>query len=197
MAEFQDKLLDHDADGIQEYDNPLPGWLNAILWGAIVFSVLYIAFYALTFAPDSYTAQLRADTIEHRAELQAYFDENPLVPPSAEELLAGVSDPEVIAVGRARYLKNCASCHGENAQGLIGPNLTDAYWLHGGRVTQVFYTLVKGVAAKGMPPWGRAIAPEEIAALTSYIRSIQGSNPPDAKSAEGELFEAEPVPGAR
>jgi cytochrome c oxidase cbb3-type subunit 3 len=196
MAEYQDKLLDHDADGILEYDNPMPGWLMAILWGAMVFSVLYIAFYALAFSPDSYEAQLRETTIGHRASLQAYFDENPLVPPSAEELLAGVNDPEVVELGRSRFVKNCASCHGALAQGLIGPNLTDEYWLHGGKVAQVFQVVVKGVAAKGMPPWGRAIAPEEIAALTSYIRSIQGSNPPDAKQAEGERFEAEPVPGA-
>jgi cytochrome c oxidase cbb3-type subunit 3 len=194
MAEFHDKLTGHQVDGIEEYDNPLPGWLNAILWGSIVFAVLYLAFYALAFAPDSYDAQLRNDTIDHRAELQAYFDANPLVPPSSAELLAGATNPEVIELGRTRYAKTCASCHGELGQGLIGPNLTDDYWLHGGKVTQIFTTLVKGVPAKGMPPWGRSIPPEEIAALASYIRSINGSEPPNPKIAEGQGETAEPLP---
>jgi len=194
MAQYEDKLIDHDIDGIKEYDNPLPGWLMAILWGALVFSVLYIGFYALAFAPASYDAELRTDTIADRADLQEYFDANPLVPPSTAELLAGANNPEVIELGRTRFAKTCASCHGEQAQGLIGPNLTDERWLHGGNVTQIFTTLVKGVPAKGMPPWGRAIPPEELAALVSFIRSQHDSKPPNPKPAEGQVVAVEPLP---
>jgi cytochrome c oxidase cbb3-type subunit 3 len=194
MAEYQDRLLDHDADGIQEYDNPLPGWLMAILWGSMIFSALYIAFFALAFAPASYESQFRGWYLDHRADMQAYFDANPLVPPSAEELLAGATNEATLAVGRDRFAKTCASCHGENAQGLIGPNLTDDYWIHGGAVVKVFNTIVKGVPAKGMPPWGRALSPEELGGLSSYIRSLRGSNPPEPKAPEGNKEAAEPLP---
>ena len=193
MAQYEDKVL-HDVDGIQEYDNPMPGWLNAIFWGSIVFSILYMAFYALAFGENTMDSELRSDTADDLAAIQAYFDANPLVPPTASALLAGVGDPAVLALGRDRYARTCASCHGDAGQGLIGPNLTDRYWLHGGQVTQVFQTLVKGVPAKGMPPWGRAIAPEDLAALVSYIRSIQGTEPPDARPPEGEAVSPEPLP---
>jgi len=192
--QYPDKVL-HDVDGIEEYDNPLPGWLNAILYGSIVFSVLYIMYYALSFAPASYKSEYRHETVSARAELQKYFDENPLVPPSAAALLTGASDPAVIKLGKERFAKTCASCHGEAAQGLIGPNLTDNAWLHGGKVTQVFSTIAKGVPARGMPPWGRAIAPDELAALVSYIRSVQGSKPADPKAPEGNIVEAEALTG--
>jgi len=194
MADYEDKLLDHDVDGIREYDNPLPGWLMGILWGAIVFSIIYLGYYALSFGTDDYGAELRGDTVERRAELQAYFDANPLEPPAAEELLAGAKNAEIIAKGSERFQKSCASCHGEAAQGLIGPNLTDDQWLHGGQVLQIFSVLVKGVPEKGMPPWGRALPPEELAALVSYIRSVQGSNPANPKPPEGETVAPEPLP---
>jgi cytochrome c oxidase cbb3-type subunit 3 len=196
MPQYEDKVLEHAADGIQEYDNPMPGWLIGILWAAIVFSVLYLGFYALSFGPTSMKAEYRNEAIVDRAELQAYYDANPLVPPSAEQLLAGATKKEVLALGQARFTKTCAACHGEQAQGLIGPNLTDERWLHGGQVTQIFTTLVKGVPAKGMPPWGRAIAPEELAALVSFIRSAQGSSPPNPKPPEGEAVPPEPLPGS-
>lgn len=195
MARYEDKVI-HDIDGIEEYDNPMPGWLMAILWGALVFSVLYIMFYALAFGDGRKDSEARAEAIQRRAAVQEYFDENPLVPPTAADLLAGAADREVLDRGKARFIKTCASCHGEEAQGLIGPNLCDESWLHGGQVTQIFNTIAKGVPAKGMPPWGRAIAPEELSALVSYLRSLQGSTPADPKKAEGERCEPEPIPGA-
>ena len=194
MADYEDKLLDHDLDGIREYDNPLPGWLMGILWGALIFSILYLGYYALSFGTDDGVAEYRADTIAQRAEMQAYFDKNPLEPPAAEDLLGGAKTAEIIAKGKERFIKTCASCHGEAAQGLIGPNLTDDRWLHGGQVLQIFNTIAKGVPAKGMPPWGRALPPDELAALVSFIRSIQGSTPPDPKPPEGVAVLPEPLP---
>lgn len=193
MAQYEDKVLHHDVDGIREYDNPLPGWLSAILWGNLVFAVLYLGFHALAFGPVSMEAEYRDEQVAERARLQAYFAANPLVPPTTKELLAGAQSPEVLEVGRARFAKTCAACHGEQAQGLIGPNLTDSHWLHGGKVSQIFTTVVKGVPAKGMPPWGRAIPPKELAALVSFIRSVHGTSPPGAKGPEGKVEEPEPL----
>jgi len=195
MARYEDRVI-HAVDGIEEYNNPMPGWLMSILWGALLFSVLYIMFYALAFGDGGMDSLARAEALQERAAVQDYFDKNPLVAPTAEELLAGAADPAVLEVGRTRFVKTCASCHGDDAQGLIGPNLCDEHWLHGGDVAKIFTTVAKGVPAKGMPPWGRAIAPEEISALVSYIRSLQGSRPADAKGAEGERYEPEPIPGA-
>jgi cytochrome c oxidase cbb3-type subunit 3 len=194
MADYEDKLLDHDIDGIKEYDNAMPGWLLGILWGAILFSILYLGYYALSFGGGGMTSQYRDESIARRAEVQAYFDKHPIAAPAAAELLAGVKQPEVLARGKARFLKTCASCHGEAAQGLIGPNLTDDRWIHGGQVVQIFDTIAKGVPAKGMPTWGRSIPPAEIAALVSYVRSLAGSNPPNAKAPEGVAVEPEPLP---
>jgi cytochrome c oxidase cbb3-type subunit 3 len=194
MAQFEDKVL-HELDGIKEYDNPMPGWLMAIWWGSLIFSAAYLIFYALSFGEGSMEAEYRADTQRALSSVQAHFDANPLVPPSPATLLAGVKDQAVLDAGAARFERSCASCHGAQAQGLIGPNLTDDRWIHGGSVDQVFQSVAKGWPAKGMPPWGRAMKPEELAAVVSYVRSLQGTTPPNAKAPEGEPFAPEPVPG--
>ena len=195
MAEYEDKVL-HELDGIKEYDNPMPGWLMAIWWGSLIFSAAYLIFYALSFGEGSMESEYRAEAQQALTEVQAHFDANPLVPPTPAELLAGAKDPAVLEKGATRFARTCASCHGEKAQGLIGPNLTDDRWIHGGSVGQIFQSVAKGWPAKGMPPWGRVVKPDDLSALVSYVRSLQGSNPPSAKPAEGEPFAPEPIPGS-
>ena len=194
MAEYDDKVL-HELDGIKEYDNPMPAWLMAIWWGSLIFAAAYLGFYALSFGEGSMEAEYRGATQQAVTAVDAYFDANPLVPPSPADLLAGAGNPAVLEMGAARFARTCASCHGEKAQGLIGPNLTDDRWIHGGTVEQIFQSVAKGWPAKGMPPWGRAVKPEELSALVSYVRSVQGSNPPNARAPEGDRVVPEPIPG--
>jgi cytochrome c oxidase cbb3-type subunit 3 len=195
MAQYEDKVL-HELDGIKEYDNPMPGWLMAIWWGSLIFAAAYLIFYALSFGEGTMEAEYRGETQQALTATQAYFDAHPIVPPKPADLLAGAKNAAVLDVGAARFTRSCAPCHGPNAQGLIGPNLTDDRWIHGGSVEQIFQTIAKGWPAKGMPPWGRALKPEELSALVSYVRSLQGSNPANAKPPEGDPFAPEPIPGS-
>jgi cytochrome c oxidase cbb3-type subunit 3 len=194
MAQYEDKVL-HELDGIREYDNPMPGWLMAIWWGSLIFSAAYIVFFALSFGEGSMESEYRSDAQKAVSTIDAYYAVHPLVPPTAAELLSGAANPEVLQKAAARFGRTCAPCHGEKAQGLIGPNLTDDRWLHGGAVEQIFQTIAKGWPSKGMPPWGRALKPEEISALVSYVRSLQGSNPANPKPPEGDRAVPEPIPG--
>lgn len=194
MAQYDDRVL-HELDGIKEYDNPMPGWLMAILWGSLIFSAGYLMFFALNFGEGTMEAEYRQETQRAVTSVQAYFDANPLVPPKPADLLAGATNAAVIEAGADRFARSCAACHGEQAQGLIGPNLTDDRWLHGGAVDQVFQTIAKGWPAKGMPPWGRALPADELSALVSYVRSLQGSMPPNPRAPEGDVFASEPIPG--
>jgi len=193
MAKYEDKVL-HELDGIREYDNPMPGWLMAIWWGSLFFAAGYLIFYALSFGEGSNEAEYRAQNQQAAVEVQAYFDAHPLVPPSPAQLLSNVKNAAIVGMGESRFVRSCAPCHGDHAQGLIGPNLTDDRWLRGGSVEQIFQTIAKGSPAKGMPPWGRALRPEELSALVSYVRSLQGSNPANGRPPEGDLFVAEPIP---
>ena len=100
-----------------------------------------------------------------------------------------VSDAAVLASGKGVFsTSTCITCHGEHAEGKagLGPNLTDDYWLHGGKINNVFKTIKYGVPAKGMPTWEKKLSPKQISDVANYIKSLHGTNPPNAKEPQGD-----------
>jgi cytochrome c oxidase cbb3-type subunit 3 len=187
QANDRDRILDHEYDGIQEYDNPMPRWWVNIFWATIVFAVLY----AIGIGPIGTGAGRIA---RYEAAVAAAKAREPKGGGAmdAGQLAALAADPTTLALGEATYAKNCASCHRPDGGGLIGPNLTDHHWLHGGSLIEVYRTVNEGVLARGMPAWGKMLKPDEIAAVTAYVASLRGSNPADARPPQGELVTGAP-----
>ena len=182
MAEQQDdKLLDHSYDGIQEFDNPMPRWWVWVFWATIIFSVAYYFLPAPFGEGPGMIAQYEADVAKHQAAQAAQV--TPAV--SDEQLTQLAANAAALADGKTVYETNCAACHRADGGGLIGPNLTDAQWIHGGTPTQVHHTIAVGVLEKGMPPWERILKPEQLNNVTAYVLSLRGSNPPNPKAPEG------------
>jgi cytochrome c oxidase cbb3-type subunit 3 len=182
MAKQQDDshLIEHSYDGIQEYDNPLPRWWVYLFYATIVFSILYVLNVPGIGAGTGRMAQYEADV----AAWKAAHPE----PPAANtpgDLAALAADPTAIADGKAVYATNCVPCHRVDGGGSIGPNLTDGFWIHGGTLPDLHKTITDGVLAKGMPNWGRILRPEQVNAVTVYVASLAGSNPPSPKPPEG------------
>lgn len=178
--DHEDKLLDHEYDGIQEYDNPLPTWWKNIFWVTIIFSVLYAINIGPVGSGPGWLALYEQDVAEAKARF-------PQAPGQAtpEQLAQLARDPKVVALGKETYERNCAACHRADGGGLIGPNLTDAYWLHGGRPEQVLRTVQEGVLAKGMPAWSKVLKPDQVSAVVAYIGTLKGSAVKDGKAPEG------------
>jgi cytochrome c oxidase cbb3-type subunit 3 len=99
-----------------------------------------------------------------------------------------VKDSAKVKAGKDLFQVRCVACHGASGQGLIGPNLTDEYWLHGGKLTDISNTITNGVSDKGMPPWGPVMTADQIHSVVAFIRSIRGTNPSGAKAPQGELY---------
>ena len=190
-----DRLVGHAYDGIQEYDNPLPGWWVWIFVATIVFSAAYGAYYQLGPGPSEvaeYEAEARIAR-ERAAALAAKAGVQ-----SDETIAAGARDAGAMAKAKETFVARCAVCHGPQGQGLIGPNLTDDYWLHGGRPTEILKIISDGVVEKGMIPWKDMLSPPEIRALAAYIGTLRGSNPPSPKPPQGDRVAASgPGPAGR
>lgn len=93
--------------------------------------------------------------------------------------------PPDVAVGRAVFVRSCAPCHREDGGGAVGPNLTDSYWIHGGRPEEIHRTVRDGVAAKGMPAWGRVLSPYKLSSTVAYVTSLRGTDPRKPKGPQG------------
>lgn len=99
--------------------------------------------------------------------------------------LAESKDADVLKRGERLYFNNCTPCHGQLAQGVIGPNLTDEYWLHGGTTQDLLNSVIEGIPDKGMRSWKWDLTPKDMASIVAYVNSLNGSNPPNAKEPQG------------
>ena len=177
-------LLDHEYDGIREYDNPMPRWWLWIFYATIVYSVLYWFNVPGIGIGQGQIADYEAEMAAagaRSAELAALR-----TGPTDASLLAMTEDQSVLELGATTYVQMCASCHAVDGGGLIGPNLVDDYWIHGNSPLEIHRIIEEGVLPKGMPAWGTMLRPEQVDAMTAYIISIAGSVPANPRVPEGE-----------
>ncbi|WP_244535939.1 cbb3-type cytochrome c oxidase N-terminal domain-containing protein [Hymenobacter psychrotolerans] len=180
-GEVRDELLDHDYDGIHEFDNDLPPWWKYSFYATILFAVAYVGYYHVAQAGPLQGAEY--ETEMRQAAL--------LVSPDADDpnkltTYQALATPADLSEGKSIYASNCAACHGQSAEGKVGPNLTDEYWLHGGEVNHVYKTVKFGVTSKGMVAWKGKLSGKQILQVSSYILSLQGTKPAGAKEPQGE-----------
>ncbi len=182
------RLMRHAYDGIREYDNPLPGWWKAIFYATIVFAAGYGVYYHVGHwgkTPDD----------KYRAALAVYEGQKQIREQAEaanvnEQVLATKSkDPATLAAGHAIFVQRCVTCHNNEGQGLIGPNLTDLYSLHGDTRLHIYNTVKGGVPGTAMLAWGEQMAPADVVAVASYAISLRGKNLP-GKQREGQPVQA-------
>lgn len=185
VSKEQDIMLNHEYDGIKELNNSVPPWLNYIFIGSLVFSIFYLLhFHVLGTGMsqfDEYSQEMEVASMEMELLLKsgAFI---------TEENVTQLEDEESLTSAKERFTKDCTPCHGVNGEGTIGPNLTDDYWIHGGKISDIFHTIKVGVPEKGMVAWGTQLNPKQMQELASYVMTLRGTNPPNGKAPEGELF---------
>ncbi|RNI21797.1 c-type cytochrome [Rufibacter latericius] len=178
-------MEDHTYDGIFEFDNDLPPWWKYTFYVTVVFGVAYLLHYHVF---QSGTLQI--------AEYEAEIQQAALLNPSSQSegnvnevtTFKPLTDAAKLEAGKAAFIQNCAACHGAEGQGIVGPNLTDEFWLHGGDVNDVYKVVKYGVTSKGMVAWQKKLSDDQILEVSSYILSIQGSKPSNAKAPQGEKY---------
>ena len=181
-----DVMLNHDYDGIRELDNNLPPWWVGMFYATIVFGFLYIGVIHFSDFGKTQVEEYEAAIIESDIAIAAFMATQKKAV-TAETAVAVVS-PERMAAGAELYTTYCLACHGVYGEGTVGPNMTDDYWIHGGGIKNVFATVSNGVVEKGMIPWKTQLSPSEIQDVSSYILTLRGTNPPNPKAPEGELY---------
>ncbi len=189
LSEEKSLIIEHDYDGIQELNNPTPAWFMALFYVTIAFAVVYIAvFHVFKTRPlqdEEYAIEMKQAEKEKEAFLANSANR------VDETTVTLTADGNVLTAGQTIFKNNCAACHGDKGQGIVGPNLTDKYWLHGGKINDVFKTIKYGVQAKGMPNWDKQLTPKQISEVANYVKSLYGTNPPGAKEPQGDEYKGD------
>jgi cytochrome c oxidase cbb3-type subunit 3 len=185
----KDRLLDHDFDGIQEFDNPIPLWLNLILFGSVVFSVVYYMYFQIgpLLGTNGWTVVEAYDSAKAE-NLRLRFAEIGELK-TDEATLIEYMQPEKrewLAVGQTVYKTNCQSCHAANGSGLVGPNLTDDYYKGVQTLTDLVTVIADGAANGAMPAWRNRLHPNELVLAAAYVASMRGQNLTGPRPAEGK-----------
>jgi len=216
MAEYEDKLLDHDYDGIRELDNDLPRWWVWLFIGTIIWSFFYMLYFDVLgigySSTDAYRKEMNPEYVRESNLRDTYFGVLPKYRPVYDNERYGSSskktapvrfvalsrdsdtttyvalmDEAALSTGADVFVQNCASCHGNLGEGKIGPNLTDQYWLHGAGISDVVKSVKYGFPTKGMVSWIGTLDEESILQVSSHVTTLIGSDPPNQKAPEGDL----------
>ena len=180
----------HEYDGIRELDNKLPRWWVYLFYGTILFAVVYLLGYHVTkwwpLQDAEYTKEMSVVADLKKANPEPTVDLATMVP---------LTDETDMAAGEATYKKICFACHGAQGQGLVGPNFTDQYWIHGDTITKtisiknLYQVVITGVIEKGMISYKDQLSPLQIQQVLSFILSLQGTNPPNPKAPQGVKYD--------
>jgi cytochrome c oxidase cbb3-type subunit III len=195
MRRDRDELLDHEADGIREFDNDLPRWWLYGFYLTIIFSVIYVVNYHVLSTPyfgaPTVVAEYEAD-MKVAALQAAHRRQSPAL---AGAVATAFTDAPSLEKGRAIFESPsslCSSCHRPDLGGLVGPNLTDHGWLHGCRLNDVMTSIRTGYPTRGMLPFGGGtpLSDEQLRQLASYVLSKRGALPAAPKPADPERDKA-------
>lgn len=179
-------LLSHDYDGIRELDNNLPRWWVYLFYSCIAFAAIYMLRFEIMDGDDQET-EFRKEVAQAKIDIEEYMKTAPDL--MDEKSVTRLIAPAELAIGKGIFENNCAACHRADGGGQIGPNLTDNHWIFGGNIENLFHTITNGGRdGKGMVAWKGTLKPKEIQHVASYILSLQGSNPKDAKAPDGEVW---------
>ncbi len=175
----------HEFDGIKELDNPPPPWLMWLFYISIFFSIVYWLHFHVLDQGALQEEEYQIEMAKAQERIDAYKSTQEQV---TIELLTAAEDLEE---GKKMYNeKACFACHGMNLEGnAVGPNLVDNYWINGGKLEDIVNIIKVGAPAKGMTAFQDQFNDKQLLQLASYIISLQGSNPPNAKDPQGVKYE--------
>ncbi|MCU7694055.1 cbb3-type cytochrome c oxidase N-terminal domain-containing protein [Haoranjiania flava] len=188
----KDLDIGHSYDGIRELDNDTPPWFTWSFIATIIISLAYIWYYNSPRAL-SQDEEYQQEVAIANKKLETYMASQAN---SVDETTVQMLDAAGIQSGNDIFKTKCVACHGQQGEGGIGPNLTDNFALHGGTIHDVFKTIKYGVVDKGMQAWNAELSPMQIAQVSSYVMSLQGTNPPNGKAPQGTEFNPSAAPAA-
>jgi len=191
-----DVMLDHDYDGIKELDNVLPPWWVNLFYATVIFGAIYLVRFHIV---GDYTQAQEFDQEVAAAQLE--IEKNKANSPKEEitlDKVVALTDDASLSKGKEIFINACAACHKPDGGGVVGPNITDEFWINGGGIKNIFKIINEGSKNNpSMVAWGKTLESTDIQKVASYVLSLQGTKPAGGKAPEGEKWVEEAAPAEK
>ncbi len=175
----------HSYDGIHELDNVTPPWFKVAFILSIIVAFGYMFRYHVAKSAPMQLEEYAIEIADAKLQQEEYLKNQK---DNVDENTVAMVDADGVSSGAVLYKNNCVACHGAQGQGGVGPNLTDAYWLHDGGIKGVFISIKYGWQEKGMKSWKDDFSPVQMAQLSSFVKSLKDTKPPTPKEPQGDLY---------
>ncbi len=189
MNKNEPAIMDHEYDGIREYDNPTPGWWHLIFMATVLFAGIYIPVYHFSDMTVSIQESWRESQV---AEFKRIFGKVGDLQPDEATIVRMMNDETMLAVAQSTFVGNCAVCHGKDGSGINGVNLTDNSYKNVKKLEDVLTTITKGANLGAMPGWEQRLSQNERIIVAAYVAKLRGKNLA-GRAAEGEEIPAWPT----
>ncbi len=173
-------------EGNRKSNNKIPILFKSIFIGTIIFAIVYFAYYEIS--NFGFSHMQGHNMMNNRTVVVPKEEPTKTGSVLNENTLTVLTDKLSLERGNEIFNTNCAACHRVDAGGLIGPNLTDDYWINGGGMKNIVRVIANGVPEKGMLSWKAQLSPKQIQETASYIISLHGTNPANPKAPQGEKY---------
>lgn len=180
MTSQHDQLLDHEYDGIREYDNPLPGWWVWLFILSFIFSIGY--FYWYSGLGDTVEEKHAQASLRHLEKQLVMLGE---IRPDDETIVRLMQDTDMMSAVGGMFRDNCAQCHAADGGGNVGPNLTDENYKNIKRPVDIFNAIANGIPNTNMAGWSQRLREPQMILLASYVATLRGTTPAKPKDPEG------------
>ena len=184
----------HDWDGVSEYNVPAPRWWLITWIICIIWAVIYWFFYPTwptlsgnTKGSLNWTkfSELNGEQKKIEEKKIVYLEQ--MSKKSLEEIRQDEKLMQfALNTGKSAFRENCSACHGQGAQGYKGyPNLNDDDWLWGGKLSDIYQTLLYGIRSghdsarvNQMPSFGldKVLKKAEINDTIEYVLSLSNKS---------------------
>jgi len=178
-------IIGHNYDGIRELDNALPPWWVWLFYLTVAFAIIYSIRIFVFNADDLVQAkEFNKEMADYRAKHAKSQDES-----SASFAVVLLTDDASLAAGQKTWESICAACHLKDGGGLVGPNMTDDYWIHGNKIEDLYKTITDGVIEKGMLSYKQQLTEKQRLEAASYIlEKLHGTTPANPKAPQGDKY---------
>ncbi|MDD2897151.1 MAG: c-type cytochrome [Desulfuromonadaceae bacterium] len=159
----------HEYDGIKYRDEKSsPGIFRLLFTVLALWGVVFMGYYLFS----GWSSQAEADAAKKARSEQKQLAHKAVETTGSSSGTSGHKVEAYVAAGKQLFSSLCVSCHGENAKGGVGPDLTSSKYKYGKSRLDITKSISEGRPG-GMPSFSSQVDKEQVEGLVEFVLTLK------------------------